>query len=236
MKKVNMNQSKFSKFISGKGFYVSLVACVTVVGAAAFITYKQTAEKLKNQLQQMPQQTSVTDYDYYDEIENANAEKDNEPKETTTTTEETTAQTTEQTVAVTKQPFLNPVNGEILNDYSFGNLVKSQTLNCWITHDGIDIKADCGTQVKAMTSGKITDIYEDANWGNCMVIDHGNGIVGYYFGLNKELPVQVGEVVCAGTIIGAVGEISCECAESPHLHFGIKKDGQWDNPYNYIKK
>ena len=86
-----------------------------------------------------------------------------------------------------------PVNGEILEPFSNGELVKSETLGYWKTHDGVDIKADFGEPVKAMNKGTVTKIWDDPLWGNCMTIDHGNGIVGHYYNLSKEMSVKAVE-------------------------------------------
>lgn len=133
------------------------------------------------------------------------------------------------------QPNVMPVNGEIINPFSNGELVKSQTLNVWKTHDGVDIAADVGTQVKSMNRGEVTEVREDALWGYTVTIDHGDGIVGYYYNLSSAVTVEEGDSVESGQIIGAVGDTAqIEAAEPSHLHFGLKRNGEWIDPINYI--
>lgn len=234
MKKVNFNESRFSKFIKGSGFYIALCACVAVVGVAGYVTYKQTSDRLKNQLDSTGSSYGSSDWSY-DDI-NVNIDKNNEEPIVTTTIESKPEVTTSKAKQVAAEPFVMPMNGEVLNEFSNGELIKSKTLNCWKTHDGIDIKGTLGDQVKSMTGGKVISVDEDPLWGVCVVIDHGNGIEGHYYNLNKTIPVKVNEKVSAGTIIGAIGDTAqCEIAEVSHLHFGVKKNGKWINPMDVIK-
>lgn len=246
MRKINLNQSKAANFLRGKGFYAALCLSIAAVGAAGFFAYRQTADKLKNQLENLSsaQTTAPQEWGYDDLAENANADKNNVPLETSQTQPEETAPPETEAKAESKpdaeqvsaQPFIMPISGEVINAFSNGELVKSKTLNCWKTHDGVDIKADIGAQVKAMTSGTVTDVKEDALWGVCVVIDHGNGFEGWYCNLNKVIPVKVGQKVSAGTVIGAVGDTAlCEVSEDSHLHFGLKKDGAWVDPIATIQ-
>jgi murein DD-endopeptidase MepM/ murein hydrolase activator NlpD len=132
-------------------------------------------------------------------------------------------------------PFMMPVEGEVTQQFSDGELVKSRTLGVWKTHDGIDISAPLGTEVKAMTSGTVSEVFSDPLWGVCVTIDHGNGITGCYFGLDKNVTVLVGQEVSAGDVIGAVGNTAeIEIAEGPHLHFGVKKNGEWIDPLSLM--
>ena len=89
-------------------------------------------------------------------------------------------------------PRTMPADGEIINEYSDGELVKSQTLNLWQTHDGVDIAAEIGTDIKACGEGKILNIWEDALWGVCVSIDHGDGHISSVFGLDPNVPVSMG--------------------------------------------
>jgi murein DD-endopeptidase MepM/ murein hydrolase activator NlpD len=130
-----------------------------------------------------------------------------------------------------RAPVIMPVEGEIIEPFSNNELVKSATLGVWKTHDGIDIRAPLGTPVLAMTNGKVSEVYADPLWGICVIIDHGDGILGCYFGLDKNVAVSVGQEVSSGDVIGAVGDTAeIEIAESPHLHFGVRKNGEWIDP------
>lgn len=236
MKKYNTSKNGLLK---GKGFILTVTACVAVVAAAGVITYRETAKSLENQLNVIPKTTEVTPkIPSYDEIKDANKNKTDVKKETEQTTTEP-QQATEikiSTAPTVRQKFCYPLAKEVINEYSGGELVKSKTLNCWKTHDGVDIKAELGDPVSAMTSGKVTKVYEDALWGVCVIIDHENGIEGHYYGLAKNVNVKPDQKVASGEIIGAVGNTAeCELAEDCHLHFGVKQNGEWISPIPFIR-
>ena len=130
---------------------------------------------------------------------------------------------------------VRPLNGEIINEFSDGELVKSRTLNVWKTHDGVDIAGALDEKVKSMSSGTVTKVYEDQMMGSCVVIEHGNGLEGYYCNLSKDIPVVEGQKVSAGTIVGMVGDTAeSEISEPSHLHFAVKKNGEWIDPIALI--
>ena len=53
--------------------------------------------------------------------------------------------------------------------------------------------------------------------------------------LSKEMSVKEGDEVNAGEVIGSVGDTAqAEAAELSHLHFGLKKNGQWIDPIEFI--
>ena len=144
------------------------------------------------------------------------------------------AEVIEDTDAV-PQIMVRPLNGEIINAFSDGELVKSRTLNVWKTHDGVDIAGAIDEKVKSMTSGTVTKVYEDQMMGASVIIDHGNGFEGYYCNLSKDIPVAEGQSVSAGTVIGMVGNTAeSEINEEPHLHFAVKKNGEWIDPIALI--
>ena len=65
-------------------------------------------------------------------------------------------------------------NAEVIKPFSNGELVFSETLEVWKTHDGIDLKAETGTEVRSMTEGKVLEVKDDPLWGITVVIDHGD--------------------------------------------------------------
>ncbi len=219
MKKINFSTSKIAKALTGKGFYVALCLSVVAVGTAAYVAYSATVTKLtKEPSISLPEANNpaVTDWDFG---------QVNKPQE------DVPMDAVPDNAEVAAQPFVMPLNGEIINPYSYGELVKCSTTGIWKTHDGVDIKGDLGAEVKSMTGGTVTQIYEDPLWGVCIVIDHGNGYEGHYYNLNKVLPVKVGDTVSAGTVIGAIGDTAeVELAEPSHLHFGLKLSGKWVDP------
>ena len=132
--------------------------------------------------------------------------------------------------------FSMPVEGEILKEYAKDNLVYSETLKEWVTHNGIDIKADKTTVVKASEKGTVKSIKNDPRYGLTVVIDHGDGFESLYANLLTSEFVVEGEVVEKGQSIGTVGNTAVfEIADEPHLHFEILKDSISQDPNIYLK-
>ena len=135
-----------------------------------------------------------------------------------------------------KSPRDLPIEGEIINPYSDGELVKSETLNLWQTHDGIDIAAEAGADIRAAGEGTVLNIWEDGLWGVCISIDHGDGYVSSYCGVDKSVPVTIGQEVACGDVIAKAGNTAeCECALPSHLHFEVKKDGEFVSPLSFTE-
>ncbi|MGN1111335.1 MAG: peptidoglycan DD-metalloendopeptidase family protein [Oscillospiraceae bacterium] len=128
-----------------------------------------------------------------------------------------------------------PVSGEVSHPFSNGELVKSETLGVWKTHDGCDILCDVGTEVKSMSDGVVKMIDSSTIWGVCVTVEQSNGLEVHYCGLAKELNVKAGAMVKQGEIIGKTGETNeAEMLQKPHLHLGVKQDGKWIDPMSVI--
>ncbi len=128
-----------------------------------------------------------------------------------------------------------PVEGEISHPFSNGELVKSETLGVWKTHDGCDILCPLGTDVKSMSEGTVKEIKEDALWGVYVIVDQSNGMEAHYCGLAKELNVKAGQEIKQGELIGKTGDTcQVEIVQSPHLHLGVKQSGKWIDPMSVI--
>ena len=137
----------------------------------------------------------------------------------------------------TKDPvFTVPVQGEIIREFANDKLVYSETLEEWIQHNGIDIKADKTTIVKASADGKVNTIKNDPRYGLTITILHDNGFKTVYANLLTAEFVTEGETVEGGQTIGTVGNTATfEILDEPHLHFEIIKDNEYLDPSIYIK-
>lgn len=98
-------------------------------------------------------------------------------------------------------------------------------------HSGIDIGAPYGTPIIAADSGTVTLSQWYYGYGNCIMIDHGGGVVTVY-GHCSYLHVGVGEHVTQGQQIADVGATGQ--ATGNHLHFEVRINGTWYNPINYL--
>lgn len=132
--------------------------------------------------------------------------------------------------------FKRPVEGEVTTNFAKDTLIYSNTLQEWVTHNGIDIKADKATIVKASADGTIKSIKNDPRFGITVVIEHVNGYSSVYANLLTAEFVKEAEQVKQGQTIGTVGNTATfEIADEPHLHFEILKDNEYVDPNLYLK-
>lgn len=98
-------------------------------------------------------------------------------------------------------------------------------------HSGMDIAVDYGTPIHAADSGTI--IYSGwlGGYGNCVMIDHGSGLVSLY-GHNQSLNVGEGQYVDKGTVIAYAG--STGYSTGPHCHFEVRLHGEVTEPLDYL--
>ena len=130
----------------------------------------------------------------------------------------------------TQGAFIWPVSGDITITSPFGwreDPVEGGSEG----HTGVDIDADIGDPVFAIAPGTV--IYADwyGGYGNCVQIDHGNGMISLY-GHNSELLVSVGQQVAQGQIIAKAG--STGKSTGAHCHLEIRIHGKPVNPVPYL--
>lgn len=100
-------------------------------------------------------------------------------------------------------------------------------------HKGIDIPAPSGTSICAAASGTVITSTYHYSAGNYIVLYHGDGFCTIYMHCSKLL-VSVGDQVSQGDTIGLVGTTGYSTGN--HLHFGVRIDGSYVNPLNYVSQ
>ena len=232
-----ISQTKLGKLLGTKGLCFTLAACMAALAGAGVAAYRQTVKELGETII-MDEPSAVRQADNKTEgVPKTSSEADSSKNTADSSSKaEKVTETAPKLSETTKtQPDIMPVHGDIINPFSNGELVKDETLGVWRTHDGVDIKADVGTSVKAMNKGTVSEVRDDPLMGSTVIIDHGNGVVAWYQSLSKAANVTVGESVSSGQIIGTVGDTAeSEAAERSHLHFAIKKNGSWVDPLEFI--
>lgn len=247
---------KSSKVFDRDGFYVILFVCLCVVAVAAvYITNnkgnlpgKLGLEQPGIENTQQPPTNSV-DLVLDDETEKPTAPVVNQPPKTTNENTETNSgkkpdtnkdktpgdtKKTETSSTTNKFKIDMPVEGAVIKEYDTDNVLYSQTMQQWETHEGIDIACDIGTEVKAAADGKVVDVLNGdavihnlkSGYGITVVIEHGNGMRTMYSNLSDDIKVKKGDVVKKGNVIGSVGDTSIREAvsiEGSHLHFAVLK-------------
>lgn len=97
-------------------------------------------------------------------------------------------------------------------------------------HSGTDIGAQYGATVVAADSGTVSLAGVNGGYGNCVMINHGNG---YYtlYGHLSTIAVYEGQNVSQGDVIGYVG--STGNSTGPHLHFEIRSGNDKLDPEDF---
>lgn len=118
-----------------------------------------------------------------------------------------------------------PCNGVLTSRFGSRNLLGSSF------HNGIDLGNSYGTSIYASDGGTVTYSGWMSGYGYLIIIDHGNGYQTYY-GHNSGLVAAKGEKVHKGQLIARMG--STGRSTGNHCHFGIKLNGTFVNPLNYL--
>ena len=100
-------------------------------------------------------------------------------------------------------------------------------------HTGIDIgNAGFGAPIIAAADGVVSMASYYGGYGNCVMINHGNGISTLY-GHGQKILTTVGSTVKKGDLIMEVG--STGVSTGPHLHFEVRINGSHVNPLPYVQ-
>lgn len=260
IKKGNENQEIKKKSERHPKFYVALLVCLAAVSAAGWSTYKTVKEFITPQKKmssprasRVKENQSVKETSSKENIlesSSSNIEKEKSrkhgsaiPYETKneTTTDNQNQPTEEESKEVwaekSKEAEISyPGTSEVSKEFSDGNPVYSKTLDDWRSHEGTDFKAPKGSAVKSISSGIVTDIYDDPSYGTTLVVSHDGRFTAYYSGLDKNVPIKKGDKIKCGDEIGIIGEVPCEILDESHLHLAINKDGKFIDPLLILDK
>lgn len=124
--------------------------------------------------------------------------------------------------------FVWPACGEIS---SYAGWREHPILGIAKYHSGIDIAVDYDTPVKAARSGIVAHAGPLGDYGNAVMLDHGEGLVTIY-GHCNVICCEAGTLVRQGSVIALSG--STGLSTGPHLHFEIRLQGQVLNPLDFL--
>lgn len=99
-------------------------------------------------------------------------------------------------------------------------------------HNGVDFAAPAGSAILAAYAGTVVAADYNGTMGNYVMINHGDGLYTIYMHCSAVY-VSKGQDVGAGTKIAAVG--STGRSTGNHLHFGVRLNGEYVSPWNYLK-
>lgn len=239
MKKTQFSQAAEAARKKKIIFYTALGICLAAIGIAIYIGISQTVQEinedrtidLEDSSSRITAAQEEEDYPQTEEVgqNETDVAVESEPAE---------AEPQEEPVqAAQPEPlsFAMPLEGEVLNEYSNSELVKSVTLNEWRTHDGVDLKAAADTPVKAIADGTVEAITEDPMWGITVTISHRDGYQSIYCGLKPNVPVKKGAEINVGEVLGYVGNTAeIEIGEESHLHLAVKQNEEWVDPMSLM--
>ena len=128
-----------------------------------------------------------------------------------------------------------PVDGDVILNYSMDKSIYFSTLNQYKYHPAIVISADVGSEVQCAASGKVSEIRVDEETGTTVFMELGNDYEAVY-GQLKEVAVEEGEYLEAGSLLGYVSEpTKYYTLEGSNLYFQLLKEKQPVNPMEYIE-
>jgi murein DD-endopeptidase MepM/ murein hydrolase activator NlpD len=99
-------------------------------------------------------------------------------------------------------------------------------------HAGLDFRGRRGDKIHVTGSGVIKRSGYQRGFGNCIVVDHGNGYETLYAHLSKRL-VKKGEQVYRDQVIGLMG--STGRSTGTHLHYEVHYRNKTVNPIKFLR-
>lgn len=236
---MNKQEGKKKRY---KAWYYSMAVCVVACFIAAFGIFGSS-----------PTSDATSDIDIVSTKSNeerevaAKAENVPDTRETTTKAPKATTQASEPEEESTTEAandfsenvpfeskFILPSGTEILNDYSDGQFIYSETSGDYRIHNGIDFSAEEGSAISAIISGEVTAIINDPHYGTIVEVNHGNKLLARYCGV-ANAAVSQGTIVKQGDKIGEITTIPIE-GDKPHLHFETLIDGIAEDPLAVMSK
>lgn len=126
--------------------------------------------------------------------------------------------------------FLWPMPSSTVISSGYGPRV-APTAGATSYHRGIDISCAMGSEVTAAAPGVVIYASYIGSGGNCVIIDHGNGLSTCYMHLSA-FACKVGDEVKGGQTIALSG--STGVSTGPHLHFAVRVNGEYVDPAPYL--
>ena len=206
----------------GRGYYIALALCLAAVGTIGYFALRERPVTVK---QQEPAPTL--------DIQPAPTQPVVKPAPVVIPEPEPQPEINEPAELLPQ--VVSPLDGTTVTVFSMTELLYDTTMADWRTHDGIDVQAEEGAAVKTAAGGTVQSVTDDELMGTTVVIQHDGGYATQYSSLQADVPVQQGQQVAAGEVIGRVGATSAaESQMGPHLHFSVSRDGAVIDPRDYV--
>ena len=99
-------------------------------------------------------------------------------------------------------------------------------------HPGLDFRGPVGAPIFAAARGTVSFVGQRSGYGNCVEIDHGNGLITRYAHMSG-FRTTIGKAVMPGEVIGLIG--STGRSTGPHLHFEVRINDRPVNPRPFLE-
>ena len=200
----------------GQGYYIALILCAAAIGITGYVYYRNANQAEPVSLEETVGEVPALIEDEVDVpvIATQPAPKATKPAATEATT----------TAPTEKKPMktMSPVSGESISGYSMEALSYNQTTRDWRVHNGVDLAAEAGAEVKAAADGEVYTVFEDDAMGTTVVIRHADGYTTKYASLAENVSVKPGDTVTMGQVIGYASDSAIvESTLGAHVHFGV---------------
>ena len=200
----------------GQGYYIALILCAAAIGITSYVYYRNANQAEPASVEETLGEVPALIEDGVDVpvIATQPAPKTTKPA----ATEEATTAPTERKPLKT----MSPVSGESIFGYSMEALSYNQTTRDWRVHNGVDLAAEAGAEVKAAADGQVYTVFEDDAMGTTVVIRHQGGYTTKYASLAENVSVKPGDTVTMGQVIGYASDTALvESTLGAHVHFGV---------------
>ena len=125
-----------------------------------------------------------------------------------------------------------PIVGKVLINYSMDKTVYFSTLEQYKYNPAIVIQATEGETITAAADGKVSGIYYDAQLGNCVQVDLGDGYELTY-GQLGNIDLKEGDYMEVGDVIGTVAApTKYFSTEGTNVYFKLTLNGEPVDPLN----
>jgi len=229
---MKITKEKLTDFLSGRGFYLVLAACLIAVGVVAWTAYSGF-DIINDPVGELSSEDSSL-FIYSSEQEVSSELPAGTNAKEPYSSQDVSSAPTSPSADIVARKFTSPIEGEVVKSFSADELTFSKTYKDMRIHSATDFSCEESSAVLSCGNGLVTSVINDAELGVCVEIDHGNGVIAYYCGLKDNLPVSKGTAVNEKTVIGYIGEIPGECADGSHLHLEFYKNGEAVDPMDFI--
>jgi murein DD-endopeptidase MepM/ murein hydrolase activator NlpD len=126
-------------------------------------------------------------------------------------------------------PLVRPLPGVITGEFGIRRLFNGEPRS---RHMGVDFRGAEGSEVKALTAGRVVMAAEHYYSGNTLIVDHGLGTYSVYMHLSA-FRTQEGRFVRPGEVIALVGKTGR--VTGPHLHLSFIVQGEPQTPEPFMQ-